>query len=151
MKPGSCGRVKLITTRILVVDDSDQWRILVRSILEGTSSFQVIGEASDGIEAIEKAAMLRPDVVLLDLAMPRLNGIDAAGKIKQVCPESKIIFVAQEDDREIRSTALETGAVAYVVKSTAASELLTAIEWAKPQPPQPERPSREPSTLVRAL
>ena len=65
-------------TRILVVDDSEQWRLLVRSILERTLSFQIVGEASDGVEAVEKAAALLPDVVLLDIGMPRLNGIEAA-------------------------------------------------------------------------
>jgi DNA-binding NarL/FixJ family response regulator len=96
-----------LTTRILIVDDFQPFRNTLRSILERDSSLRVIGEACDGIEGIEKAAILRPDVVLLDIGMPRLNGIEAAKAIRQkVCPESTIIFVTQEDDCDIRSSAL---------------------------------------------
>ena len=118
----------VLITRILVVDDCEPWRKSVRSILECNPSFQVIGEARDGIEAIGKAAMFRPDVVLLDVGMPRLNGIEAARQIKQkACPESTIVFLTQEDDCDIRSAALDTGAAAYVLKSTAASEILLTV------------------------
>lgn len=81
-----------MTTSLLLVDDSDRWRSLVRSMLETISSFRIVGEASDGLEAIKKAAMLLPDVVLLDIGMPHLNGIEAAKKIRQACPNSNIIF-----------------------------------------------------------
>lgn len=109
-----------MTLRILIVDDCRPWRTSVRSILERNRSFQVVGEAADGIEAIQTAATLRPDVVLLDIRMPRLNGIEAARVIKQnACPESKVIFLTQEDDQDVRSVALETGAAAYVLKSNA--------------------------------
>jgi DNA-binding NarL/FixJ family response regulator len=138
---------------ILVVDDFEPWHVSVRSILKRNPLFRVIGEARDGIEAIEKAVTLRPDVVLLDIGMPRLNGIEAAKKIRQACPESKIIFLTQEDSSDVRSVALDTGAAAYVLKSTAARELLLAIERVmlheKPQSLQPEGPSRELVVLSR--
>jgi DNA-binding NarL/FixJ family response regulator len=136
-----------VAIRILIVDDFAHWRISVRSILKRDPQLRVIGEARDGIEAIEKAATLRPDVVLLDIGMPRLNGIEAAKQIRQACRESKIIFLTQEDSSDVQSVALETGGVAYVLKSTAATKLLPAIEWAmlheKPQTFQPDGPSRE--------
>jgi two-component system, NarL family, nitrate/nitrite response regulator NarL len=101
-----------VTIRILVVDDSEQWRLLIRSILERTGCFLVVGEASDGVEAITKATALLPNVVLLDIGMPRLNGIKAAQKIRQTCPESRIIFLTQEHDIDVRKVALAAGGVA---------------------------------------
>jgi len=117
-------------TRILLVDDYKLWRSTVRSILEDTRKFQIIAEASDGMEAIEKAATLLPDLVLLDIGLPKINGIEAAKKIRHTCPEAKIIYLTQEQDGDIRSAALATGAAAYVVKSRAACELQRAIETA---------------------
>jgi two-component system, NarL family, nitrate/nitrite response regulator NarL len=121
-----------VIIRILLVDDSDQWRFLVRSILERTPWFQVVGEASDGVEAVTQATALLPDVVLLDIGMPRLNGIEAAKNIRQTCPESRIIFLTQEHDSDVRNAALATGGVAYLLKSSASSELRSVIESAAP-------------------
>ena len=126
-------------TRILVVDDFHAWRVIVRSILERIPSFRVVGEASDGLEAINKAAILVPDVVLLDVGMPRLNRIEAAKKIRQECPKSTIIFLTQEDDSDVRRAALATGAVAYVLKSNANYELRTTIETVTRTPRQTAR------------
>lgn len=117
-------------TRILLVDDSLQWRLLVFSILKRTSLFQIVGEASDGLEGITKASALLPDVVLLDMAMPRLNGIEAAKTIRQVSPESKIIFLTQDGDSDVRTAALATGASGYILKSRVYDELRTAIQTA---------------------
>src|SRR5215471_8585029 len=107
----------MVTTQILVVDDSAPWRLLVSSILERTSSLKIVGEASDGVEAIEKAVTLHPDVVILDIGMPRLNGIEAAKKIRQASPKSKIIFLTQENDSDVQSVALNTGAAPLEVNS----------------------------------
>jgi DNA-binding NarL/FixJ family response regulator len=89
---------------------------------------QVIGEASDGLEAVYRAEELKPDLILLDIGLPTLNGIEAARQIRQLCPESKIIFVSQESDADIVQEALSFGAVGYVVKTMAGGELLTAIK-----------------------
>ena len=118
------------TIRVLIVDDSERWRSFVRSMLERTSGFLVLAEASDGIEAIDKAATLLPDVVLLDIGMPRLHGIAAATEIRRAHPESKIIFLTQENDGEIKKAAFAAGAVAYVLKSRVGCELRTTIETA---------------------
>lgn len=139
---------------MLLIDDCKQWRLAVRSISE-SAGIRVVGEASDGLEGIEKAAQLRPDIVLLDIGMPRLNGIEAARKIMQVCPESKTIFLTQEHDRELQVEALATGATAYVLKSTVASELQPAIERTmlhrKPPPHRRGHLSLEPATLFPGL
>ena len=119
-----------MTTRILVVDDSERWRLVVRSILEGVPGFRVVGEASDGAEAVKEAATLLPDVVLLDVGMPHVNGIEAAKRIRQISPESQIIFLTQDRDSEVREAALAAGAIAYLLKSGARYELLATIETA---------------------
>ena len=102
---------------ILVADDVSDWRVRIQSMVQWRSEWQVICEVCDGLQAVEKAAELRPDVVLLDIGMPTLNGIEAAKRIRQGSPGSRIIFVA-------------TGAEAYLVKANAGSELLPAIDAA---------------------
>jgi two-component system, NarL family, nitrate/nitrite response regulator NarL len=118
------------TIKILVVDDFGQWRSMLRSQLEANSDFQVIAEAINGYEAIERAAELHPDVVLLDVGMPLLNGLEAAPRIRRVSPGSKIIFLTQQQDDDIRSAALATGAAGYLLKSDSAWELVSAIHAA---------------------
>jgi DNA-binding NarL/FixJ family response regulator len=116
--------------RVLVADDYPPWRGLVCSMLQKAPGFQVIGEVSDGLEAVQKATELRPDIVLLDIGMPVLNGIDAAKKIGEASPRSRIIFLTQNDDCEVRSAALATRAEGYVLKARAASDLQPAITTA---------------------
>lgn len=141
--------------RVLLVDDYKLWRLTVRSILEGTRRFRIVGEAGDGIEAIEKAATLLPDVVLLDIGLPRVNGIEAAQKIRQMSPESTIIYLTQEVDADIQRAALATGAAAYVVKSKAARELLQALETVllngNPSRHHEQHPSSVPAVLPRGV
>lgn len=131
----------MVATRILLVDDFVQWRFAVRSILEAVSGFRIIGEASNGLEAIEKAATLRPDIVLLDIGMPILNGIEAARRIRRVSPNSKVIFLTQEQDSDVRAAALAVGADAYLLKSTAVGDLRPAIDTALQRGYQPQVPN----------
>jgi DNA-binding NarL/FixJ family response regulator len=112
---------------ILIVDDTFEWRAQVREILETQTGLRVIGEACDGLEAIQRAAELNPDLVLLDIAMPRLNGLEAADQIRRTAPRSKIVFLTQERDAEIRLSALAAGALGYVLKTSALRELLPTI------------------------
>lgn len=114
--------------QIMIVDDYKEWRLRLRSFLEPLPGFRVVAEAADGVEAVEKAAQLLPDIVLLDIGMPLLNGIEAAPRIRRASPQSGIIFLTQENDSDIRTAALATGAAAYLLKSTAASELKRTIE-----------------------
>jgi DNA-binding NarL/FixJ family response regulator len=116
--------------RILLVDDHEQWRNLVRLLLQLRPGSQVIGEESDGLEAVRMAEELKPDLILLDIGLPRLNGIEAAKRIRQLSPDSKIIFVSMDNSLDIVEAALATGALGYVYKSDAASELPPAIQAA---------------------
>jgi DNA-binding NarL/FixJ family response regulator len=113
--------------RILVAEDFLDWRIRIRSILEAVPEWKIVFEASDRAEALEKAAELLPDIVLLDIGLPRLNGIEAAKQIQQNSPDSEIIFVTSDGDRDVRKSAMETGAEGYVLKADAERELVPAI------------------------
>ena len=114
--------------QILLVDDCKEWRQTLCSILEAIPYYQVIGEAGDALEGIEKAAQLHPDIVLLDIGMPILNGIEAAPRIRRASPKSKVIFVTQESNRDVRAAALAAGGEEYLLKSRVASELIPAID-----------------------
>jgi DNA-binding NarL/FixJ family response regulator len=116
------------TVRVLVVDDYEPFRRFVCSALEKRSAFRIVGEASDGLEAVRRAEQLKPDLILLDIGLPTLNGIEVARRIRTVAPESKIIFVSQEFSPEIVQVALGLGAWGYVRKAKAGSDLLAAVE-----------------------
>jgi DNA-binding NarL/FixJ family response regulator len=114
--------------RILVVDDHEPFRRFVCRTLGKRPWLQIVAEASDGLEAVRRAEELRPNLILLDIALPELNGIEAARRIRTLAPESKILFVSQECSDEVLREALSLGAMGYVVKTMAGSELLTAVD-----------------------
>jgi len=113
---------------VLVVEDHEPFRRFICSVLQGRPTLQVIGDVSDGLEAVEKAAKLQPDLILLDVGLPGLNGIEAARRIRRVAPGSKILFVSLESSFAVAQTALDLGAQGYVLKSKAGTDLLTAVE-----------------------
>ena len=118
-----------MSIRILVADDFVPWRRFVSSvILSKKPGWHIVCEASDGEEAIKKAEEFRPDMILLDIGLPKLNGIAAARKISKIAPESRILFLSALDSQEVVEEALHTGASGYVVKLDAASELVAAVE-----------------------
>jgi DNA-binding NarL/FixJ family response regulator len=88
----------------------------------------VIGTVSDGLEAVQKAEELKPDLILLDIGLPKLNGIEVARQVRKLVPESKIVFVTQESSADVVREALSTGAWGYVVKARAASQLLGVVD-----------------------
>jgi len=114
--------------RVLVVEDFDPFRRFVASILQKQPELQIICEVSDGLESVQKAAELRPDLVLLDIGLPNLDGIEAARRIRELSPNSEILFLSENRSWDIAEEALHTGASGYVVKSDAAGELLPAVE-----------------------
>jgi CheY-like chemotaxis protein len=114
--------------RILVVDDYKDWRDQVRSLLRARPEWQIICEVSGGSEAVQKAEELKPDLILLDIGLPKLNGIEAARRIRQLSPNSKIIFVSMETSPDVVQVALSTGAEGYVRKTDVHGDLLPAIE-----------------------
>lgn len=116
------------SVRILLVDDFEPWRSFVASLLQKNPEWQIVGEASDGLEAVQKAKEFQPDLIVLDLGLPKLNGIEAAPSIRKVAPESKILFLSENRDSEVVAAALSAGGHGYVVKSDGASELLLAVQ-----------------------
>ena len=114
--------------RVLVVDDSEPWRRYFSTTLRNVQGLQVIGEVSDGLKAVQEAQELQPDLILLDIGLPTLNGIEAARRIREVSSASKILFVSENRSADIAEEALSTGAGGYVVKSDAASQLLPAVK-----------------------
>ena len=114
--------------RVLVVEDQEPFRRFVCSMLEKRPELQIVCEVSDGQDAVRKAADLHPDLILLDVGLPSLNGIEAARQIRKLSHKSKIVFVSQESDADVVQEALRIGALGYVVKVNAASDLLPAVE-----------------------
>jgi len=113
--------------RVLVVDDFEPWRQEMCSMLQTQPEFNVVAEVGDGLEAVKKAHELKPDLILLDIGLPTLDGIEAAARICQVAPGTKIIFVSQNNDKDVVRRALSNGAQGYVLKTDAGSELLAAV------------------------
>jgi DNA-binding NarL/FixJ family response regulator len=124
----SPGLNQAVPVRVLVVEDFVPYRRFILSTLASMGELQVIGEVSDGLEAVQKAVELQPDLILLDIGLPSLNGIKSARQIHTLLPEPKIIFLTQECSADVVQEALSLGARGYVVKTMAESELLTAVE-----------------------
>jgi DNA-binding NarL/FixJ family response regulator len=116
--------------RVLIAEDFPLFRQFVCSTLAKGRDLEVIGEVSDGLEAVQRAVELKPDLILLDIGLPRMNGIEAARQIRKLVPECKIIFLSQESSANVVEEALNTGACGYVVKARAGSQLLAAVDAA---------------------
>lgn len=116
--------------KILIADDNDVLRHSLRSFLESRPGWTVCGEALDGRDAVEKAAALAPDVILLDVSMPNLDGFEAARRIRQNQPDAQIIFVTQHDSHELAVRAAQAGARCYISKSDIIRQLIPAVEAA---------------------
>jgi DNA-binding NarL/FixJ family response regulator len=113
---------------VLVVDDNEAFRRFVRATLSTKPELEIISEASDGLEAVQKALELQPALIVLDIGLPGLNGIEAARRIRKLSPKSTILFLSQESSPEIVQEALCLGALGYVIKAYAARDLLIAVD-----------------------
>ena len=120
-------KVSDFSIRILVADDFEGWRNFAISTLQRQADWQIVGVAADGAEALRKAEQLKPDLILMDIGIPVLNGIKVARRLRSICC-SKIIFLTENQCSEIVQEALRTGALGYVLKSDAASDLMRAVE-----------------------
>ncbi|MCX7707365.1 MAG: response regulator transcription factor [Anaerolineae bacterium] len=113
--------------RVLVVDDHAILRDGIRSLLERQPDILVVGKASNGYEAVNQALALAPDVVLMDLAMPVMDGLEATRQLRKQRPEVKVLILTQHDNKEYIAPALQAGAVGYVLKRSGGREVLNAI------------------------
>ena len=132
--------------RVLIVDDNLTVRSMVRQVFELEPDFEISGEAENGTEAIEKAQTLKPDLIILDLSMPVMTGLDAAPRIKQLLPDVRIILFTVEEGNELDRLALEGGIHAVVSKREAASKLVPQAQALLSSMDQ----SRDPDTLRSA-
>ena len=121
-------RKTLTDVRILLVDDNEPFRRFVAAALHDQPNLHVIGEVGDGFEAVRLAEALEPDLIVLDIGLPGLNGIETARRLRKLAPEAKIIFLTQESSVDVVHEALSLGAWGYVAKMQAGRELLVAVE-----------------------
>jgi DNA-binding NarL/FixJ family response regulator len=115
------------SSRVLVVEDSEPFRNFICSTIGKRPELQIVGEVRDGLEAVQSTEKLRPDLIVLDIGLPSLNGIEVARRIRKLSGESKVLFVSQESSADVVQQALGTGAHGYVVKTDAGSELLEGV------------------------
>ena len=115
-------------TRILIADDHEIFRKGLRSLLESSAEWEVCGEASNGLEAVEAARNLAPDIVVMDIGMPRLNGLDATKQIRKELPKIQVLILSQHDSPHMLAAAADAGALAYITKSEVARHLVMALD-----------------------
>jgi CheY-like chemotaxis protein len=116
-----------VVSKILVVEDFELFRQFIRSVLQRRAEFQIT-EASDGLEAVQKAEKLQPDLIVLDIGLPKLNGIEFAKRVRKLAPAAKILFLSQDPSADVVREALSLGALGYVHKPHAQRDLLRGIE-----------------------
>src|SRR6516162_1433554 len=116
------------TVEILIADDHASFRRSLRTFLESQPNWRTCGEAVDGVEAIEKAKALRPDVILMDVTMPRMDGLQATRAIRRELPGTRVIIVSQNDPRSVSRQRVEAGAHGFVTKARLVQDLVPAIQ-----------------------
>jgi len=117
-----------MTVRILLVDDHKAVRQGIRTLLGGHSEWEIVDEAEDGVEAVEKAGRLKPDVVVLDVTMPRMDGLEACRQIRKRLPGTEVLIVTQHESAQMMREAVSAGARGYVAKVNVARDLPAAVD-----------------------
>jgi CheY-like chemotaxis protein len=117
-----------LRSTVLIVDDYAPWRRSIRILLRKSEQYHVIADAADGVEAVQNALELRPHIVLMDLSLPKMSGLDATKRILAHCPEVRIVFVSEHGTADVIDAAMAAGAAGYIIKSHAARELLPALD-----------------------
>ena len=112
---------------VLIVEDFVPFRVLISSLLQERPNFQIVSEASDGLEAVRRAKELNPDLIVMDIGLPGINGMEAARRMQKLAPRSKIVFLTQEGSAEVAEEALNLGALGYVQKGRALDDLFPAL------------------------
>ncbi|MDQ1411059.1 MAG: hypothetical protein QOJ41_2794 [Acidobacteriaceae bacterium] len=118
----------MIPVRLILADDHEIMRVGLRALLEAQLNWSVVGEAVDGEEAVEMVLSLKPDVALLDIAMPKVSGLEAARQILAQVPRTKILLLSAHDSTQVIADVLDSGAKGYVLKSDAARDLVAAVQ-----------------------
>jgi DNA-binding NarL/FixJ family response regulator len=113
---------------VLVAEDYEPFRRLICSMLGKKPELRIVGEATDGLQAVRKAGELKPDLILLDIGLPTINGIEAACRMSRLVPAAKILFVSQNNDPDLVEAVLSNGAKGYVRKENVRTDLLPAID-----------------------
>jgi DNA-binding NarL/FixJ family response regulator len=139
-----------MSLRILVADDHEVVRRGLRSLLESHAEYEIIDEAATGFEVVQKANELKPDIVLMDITLPGLSGLEAAHRIRQALPQVQVLFLTVHDSEQMVQQALDAGARGYVLKSDAGRDLLVAVEAVRRRKlffsPRVAQTARKPST-----
>jgi DNA-binding NarL/FixJ family response regulator len=118
----------MTTLRILVVDDHDVVRRGVRAVLETQADWQIVGEASNGKDAVDQVQILKPDVIVLDLRMPVMNGLEATRKIRKLAPDTEVLILTIDESEQVVREVVDAGARGYLLKTDAGRFLVTAVE-----------------------
>lgn len=121
-------KLKTARIRLLLADDHPLVLEGIKAHLSAQAEFEVVGDASDGLEALQKARQLEPDVILMDLSMPNMNGLDAISRLRQQVPKAKILVLSMHDNREYIARVVRHGARGYLLKDSAPTELIKAIK-----------------------
>jgi DNA-binding NarL/FixJ family response regulator len=120
--------MEMSSRRVLVVEDFEPFQRFICSTLAERSELQVVDQVSDGLQAVRRAEELQPDLIVLDIGIPSLNGIEVARRVRKLSTQTKIVFLSQEFSADIVQEALRSGASGYVLKSQAGTDLLRALE-----------------------